>query len=242
MVIKKVHCFFEQSGTFKNAFRSLGIDAEDYDILDDFGQTDNVIDLFAQIEKAYDGKPSIFDDIGPDDLIMAFFPCVRFEDQILISFRGQANQQQGWTDEQKLLYDLKLIDELHRLYQLVSKLLLICIRGGYRLIVENPYSDQHFLKRYWCIKPSLIDKDRRLNGDYYRKPTQYWFVGCQPENNFLFEALPVNELGVAIEFVNMKNTASTSAKNRTVARSMIHPDYADRFIRQFILDNNYDTP
>lgn len=28
----KVHCFFEQSGTFKNEFIKLGIPAEDYDI------------------------------------------------------------------------------------------------------------------------------------------------------------------------------------------------------------------
>lgn len=29
----KVHCFFEQSGAFKNEFIKLGIPAEDYDIL-----------------------------------------------------------------------------------------------------------------------------------------------------------------------------------------------------------------
>lgn len=45
----KVYCFFEQSGTFKNEFRKLGIDAEDYDILNDFGETDHIIDLFAEI-------------------------------------------------------------------------------------------------------------------------------------------------------------------------------------------------
>lgn len=26
----KVYCFFEQSGTFKNEFKKLGIEAEDY--------------------------------------------------------------------------------------------------------------------------------------------------------------------------------------------------------------------
>ena len=51
----KVHCLFEQSGTFKNEFRKLGIPAEDYDIQNNFGQTDHVIDLFAEIDKAYDG-------------------------------------------------------------------------------------------------------------------------------------------------------------------------------------------
>ena len=51
----KVHCFFEQSGTFKQEFIKLGIPAEDYDIQNNFGQTDHVIDLFAGIEKAYVG-------------------------------------------------------------------------------------------------------------------------------------------------------------------------------------------
>lgn len=45
----KVHCLFEQSGTFKNEFRKLGIEAEDYDILNDFGETDHIIDLFEEI-------------------------------------------------------------------------------------------------------------------------------------------------------------------------------------------------
>lgn len=51
----KIHCFFEQSGTFKNEFKKLGYEAEDYDILNDFGETDNQIDLFSEIEKAYGG-------------------------------------------------------------------------------------------------------------------------------------------------------------------------------------------
>ena len=51
----KVHCFFEQSGTFKNEFIKLGIPAEDYDIQNNFGQTDHVIDLFAETKKAYGG-------------------------------------------------------------------------------------------------------------------------------------------------------------------------------------------
>lgn len=35
----KVHCFFEQSGTFKNEFIKLGIPAEDYDIQNNYGET-----------------------------------------------------------------------------------------------------------------------------------------------------------------------------------------------------------
>jgi len=75
----KVHCFFEQSGTFKKEFAKLGIPAEDYDIQNNFNETDHVIDLFHEIESGYDGNPSIFDSISKDDLIMAFFPCIYFE-------------------------------------------------------------------------------------------------------------------------------------------------------------------
>lgn len=49
----KVHCFFEQSGTFKNEFIKLGFPAEDYDIQNNFGETDNVIDLFNEIDTEY---------------------------------------------------------------------------------------------------------------------------------------------------------------------------------------------
>lgn len=60
---KMFHCFFEQSGTFKNEFKKLGYEALDYDIQDKFGETDRVIDLFVDIENAYENKESIFDDI-----------------------------------------------------------------------------------------------------------------------------------------------------------------------------------
>ena len=130
MRINKVHCLFEQSGTFKNEFKKLGIEAEDYDILDDFGQTDHVVDLFGEIEKAYDGKTSLFDSIGDCDLVFAFFPCTRFEAKIPLGFRGQNPQQKNWSDEQKLAYSMKLHDELHNLYTLICKLFSICLRGG----------------------------------------------------------------------------------------------------------------
>lgn len=53
----KVHCFFEQSGTFKREFIKLGIPAEDYDIQNNFGQTDHVMDLFAEIRGGMQDNP-----------------------------------------------------------------------------------------------------------------------------------------------------------------------------------------
>lgn len=74
-----VYCMFEQSGTFKNEFKKLGINAVDMDIQNNFNETDYVIDLFKEIDNAYDNKPSVFSNITTDDLIIAFFPCIYFE-------------------------------------------------------------------------------------------------------------------------------------------------------------------
>ena len=225
----KAHCLFEQSGTFKNEFKKLGIDALDYDILNDYGQTDRQIDLFAEIRGGYEGKPSIFDDMTPDDIILAFFPCTRFEDQVLLAFRGELFQQTNHTDEQKLIYDIDLHKELHRNYLLISQMVLVAIRKGLRMVIENPFSEQHYLRRYWCIKPALIDKDRSLNGDYFKKPTQYWFIGFEPQQNLVFEPL---------EYIERRNVKRMKGKDRTHARSEIHPQYANRFIRQYLIDGD----
>ena len=74
----KVHLLFEQSGTFKNEFKKLGINAIDMDIQNNFAETDYIIDLFTEIEQGYEDKPSIFDNSRQDDLIISFFHCIYF--------------------------------------------------------------------------------------------------------------------------------------------------------------------
>lgn len=130
MEIRKVFCLFEQSGTFKNEFEKLGVHAEDYDILNDFGQTDHQVDLFSEIEKAYEGEPSLFDEVGQCDLVLAFFPCTRFECQSQMLMSGDAHQIRTYTDIKKLEYAMKTHEELHRLYMLICKLFVISSRGG----------------------------------------------------------------------------------------------------------------
>lgn len=222
----KAHCLFEQSGTFKNEFKKLGIEAYDYDILNDYGETDYQIDLYEEIRGGYEGKPSIFDTFKPDDVILAFFPCTRFEAQILLWFWGKALQQKKQSDIQKLESDLKLHEELHQNYELITKLAIIVLRKGLRLVFENPAGEQHYLTRYWCLKPAIIDRNRRENGDYMTKPTQYWFIGFEPKHNLVFEP---------IDYVEYRTHNAMTASKR---RSEIHPQYARRFIRQYILDES----
>ena len=183
--------------------------------------------MFAEIRGGYDGKPSIFDNIGKDDLIFAFFPCTRFEAQILLWFRGESLQQKNKSDIDKLEKDLELHTELSQNYELITKLAIVCLRKNIPLVIENPLSEQHYLSRYWCLKSKIKDKNRRLNGDYMEKPTQYWFIGLNPEQNIVFEAL---------DYVEQRRHNDMFME--TTKRSMIHPQYANRFIRQYLIDYN----
>ena len=227
----KAYCLFEQSGTFKNEFKKLGIDAYDYDIRNDFGQTDFVVDLFTEIQKAYEGWESIFDNIGGTDIIMAFFPCTRFESKVPLSFRGELPQQKNWNDLKKLQYSMKLHGELHELYEKLCELTVVAERKGLRMVIENPVTQPHYLTTYWCIKPSVIDKDRTNDGDYYKKPTQYFFIGFEPSYNLVMEPLE------PVKTRTIKNTTGSETTSRQVERSMMHPQYARRFIKKYILPN-----
>lgn len=144
-------------------------------------------------------------------------------------FRGEGAQCKNWTDLQKLEEDLRLFDGLAENYTTITKLAIICFRKGLKMVIENPANKPHFLTSYWSLKPKIIDTDRRMNGDYMKKPTQYWFIGFEPFNNLVFEALDW------VEIRNHERMAKGSKDIKTM-RSEIHPQYANRFIRQYLID------
>lgn len=223
----KVHCFFEQSGTFKNEFKKLGYDAYDYDIQNNFGETDYVIDLFNEIENAYDDKPSIFDGITGDDLVMAFFPCIYFCQQNTTFFDGTNWNWKDKDNKYKTEQILMRSRERQFFYEIALKFFTICDIRQLRLIVENPYSTVHYLYNNFPYKPAVIDKNRQSRGDYFKKPTQYWFLKCEPTNGHSFQK------PTAKKTVNglYGHTGSLCDEDR----SLISPDYARNFICDFIL-------
>ena len=185
----KAYCLFEQSGTFKNEFKKLGIEAYDFDIQNKFGETDFTEDLFYEIEEAYEGRPSIFDGITSNDIIMAFFPCIRFTIQTQLTFRCDTPQLKKWDNVSQLEYNMKLHKELAHNYELISKFAIVCLKRKLKVIIENPYQKSHYLSNYWALKPAFIDYDRTLRGDQMKKPTQYWFINCKPKCNVVDEEI-----------------------------------------------------
>ena len=224
----RVHCFFEQSGTFKQEFIKLGIPAEDYDIQNNFGQTDHMDDLFQAIEDAYDGKPSLFDNITTDDLIIAFFPCIYFCATSQMAFSWGNTNYRKKTVKEKTDAILQRAKDREVFYSLAVKMLAVAQIKGLRLIMENPWSEQTYLKANFIKAPDLVDMDRTKRGDYYTKPTAYWYINCEPT------------CGKSIQQAKERKTIMTSkgasrAGLCSEERSMISPDYARNFICDFIL-------
>ena len=222
MKIEKVFCMFEQSGTFKQAFLNANIPAVDLDIENRFEKTDIIIDLFKEIHQAYLGEKTIFDSITEEDLIFAFFPCTYFSNQINLSFRGQDFQSRKKTQEEIIKNAKKLEENRANYYRIFCEFFIVLKNKNLRTIIENPYSKEHYLSRYFPVKSTLIDHDRHRHGDLFKKPTQYWFVNCEPELKMEEEI-----------YITSQPKRITEVSG--FSRSIISPIYAEYFLNTFIL-------
>lgn len=224
----KIHCLFEQSGAFKNEFKKLGYDAFDYDIQNNFGETDHVIDLFEQINNAYNDKGSIIDTITKDDLTMAFFPCIFFCDVNEPLFRLDDLNYRKLDLRQKYEKILQRAKDREYFFEMCIKMFCVFDTRGLRLIMENPYSQSHYLVKNFVYKAKVIDRNRRLRGDYFVKPTQYFFVNCEPTSGFSGTKPKETK---AVCSISGSKVAGLCGEER----SLISPDYARNFICDFIL-------
>ena len=226
----KVYLMFEQSGVFKNEFKKLGYEAFDYDIQDNFGETDYVKDLFAEIENAYRGGESIFDNITKDDLIMAFFPCIEFSCVAQMWYSLNQRDYEKWSYKKRIDYMIEKNNSRANMFNLLNKMCGVCLDRGFRLIFENPYGINTYLKTtVFLKKPSVIDNNRTLRGDYMVKPTAYWFFNCEPTEGASFQYPKERKKSV----IHCKPSGKKGLCSEE--RSMISPDYARNFICDFIL-------
>lgn len=240
MTVNFAHCFFEQSGTFKKAFQSLGIPAKDYDIQNDFGETDEVVDIFDAIEMEWVGvNTRLFRQIKKEDLIFAFFPCIYFCEANMMFFCGTNlnYSKRGMTKIDIIEEIISRDNKRSHYYQLLLKLFHICERRQLRLIVENPYNAHHYLRFNFPYKPAVIDMNRRLRGDFVKKPTQYFFLNCKPAGKVSLQLDKIQQ------FTRNRHSAKSSGLCSS-DRSMISDDYAHNFICDHILgiDSGHTQP
>lgn len=225
----KVYCFFEQSGTFKNEFIKLGYQAEDYDIQNNFKETDKIIDLFLEINAAYEEKKSIFDNITKEDLILAFFPCIYFSQMSQYANSLNYVNYRCLTDWEACDKIIERQIKRNEYLVILTKLVRICLKNGLRLIFENPITGS-FLSNYFLKPPTIKDNNRMIRGDYYVKPTGYWFFNCEPTQGMTIQN---DKKQKKHNLAKTRNKSTNGICNKE--RSMISPDYARNFICDFIL-------
>ena len=96
------------------------------------------------------------------------------------------------------------------------------------MVFENPWSEQTYLKANFIKVPDVVDMNRMLRGDYYKKPTAYWFFNCEPTYGESYQYDKKQK-------IIMKSKGGTQAGICSEERSMISPDYARNFICDFII-------
>jgi len=220
-----IYCLFEQSGSFKNAFKTMGFNAFDFDILNDFNETDFQIDLFNEIEKAYINQESIFDKFSNDDLIVSFFPCTYFSTQNDLIFSGKSCSIAKWEEEKRQNYINERLEKREFMFDLLCKYVEVCKRKNIKMIFENPFQGSYLLTRNEIKHPDIIIKDRRILGDNHIKPTGFWFYNLEP--TFMAQYTKLNN-----EKTLLHNKIHGSL------RSHIHEDFALNFINKYILGTN----
>lgn len=107
-------------------------------------------------------------------------------------------------------------------------MLAVAKSRGLRLIMENPWSQQTYLKANFVMPPSLIDNDRTKRGDFFKKPTAYWFINSVPTSGYSFQKPSETK-----RIIDCKHGIKAGICSKE--RSMISPDYARNFICDFIL-------
>jgi len=222
--LKKIHCLFEQSGTFKNEFKKLGFESFDYDIKNKFGKTDFIVNLFEEIDNAYKNKKSIFDSISKEDLIIAFFPCTYFSIQNYLIFGMKSPQFKTWSESKKETYKVEREQQRDYFYNILLKFIKVVKKRNIKTIIENPYNGNWLLNKQEIKKPTLVINDRSKFGDYYRKPTMFYFYNFEP--SYFSKYIIQN---------NNKKDKPVNHQPKGITRSLIHSDFALNFINQYIL-------
>jgi len=119
-------------------------------------------------------------------------------------------------------------------HTLLYKLTYIVQRLKIRMIIENPYTKPNYLINTQNFpKPTIIDKNRMERGDYFKKPTAYWFFNCEPTYGFSYQNDKEQKF---IKKCRQGKEAGICSEER----SMISPDYARNFICDFILGKKQD--
>lgn len=133
------------------------------------------------------------------------------------------------NDEQKITEILKRNTLRNEFYERLIKFCFVCIHYKIRMIFENPWAEQTYLKANFIKTPDVVDMNRSERGDYMRKPTAFWFWNCEPTHGNTYQPYK----GELKKIMTMKGSGQAGLCSEE--RSMISPDYARNWICDFVI-------
>ena len=166
------------------------------------------------------------------------------------------NKNFGTTEYYKQKWNVlrRFSQERFEFYDIALCMTAIAQIKGLRMIVENPWHPTNFTNHFWFIRTSFIDKDRTRRGDYFRKPTAYWYINCVPTFGETYQGISKDKIKTITsgsgalktrkkmkKFLNRDELNAKYIEHQQKTgicdeeRSMISPDYARNFICDFII-------
>lgn len=191
---------------------------------------------FQKLISVIGGGQSLFDKITKDDLIIAFFPCIYFESVQLTYYSFDCLNNQHKPMYERVKDAIERLQKRSQFHTWLYELIYIAYKRNLRLIIENPATKPNYLIDTQNFpKPTIIDKNRMERGDYFKKPTAYWFFNCKNENGFSRQN---DKKQLVISKIRDKKVVAGQC---STVRSMISPDYARNWIYDFILGKKQDN-
>ena len=95
-------------------------------------------------------------------------------------------------------------------------------RKKIKTIIENPYVGNWLRKQKEIKQPDLVIQNRRKLGDYFKKPTMFYYYNFEP--TYMSEYIIMND----VEQLRINDLNG-------IDRSLMHKDFANNFIRKYII-------
>lgn len=151
-----------------------------------------------------------------------------------VAFNLNYRNYQKLDTQKKIEKILQRSDCRKEYYDRLIKFVAVCLEKKLRMVFENPWNEQTYLKANFLKKPDIVDMNRMDRGDYFVKPTAYWFWNCEPTHGFTYQNDKTKK-------IVMNSKKASKAGLCSEERSMISSDYARNWICDFILGKNQEN-
>nr|DAI76327.1 MAG TPA: hypothetical protein [Caudoviricetes sp.] len=173
--------------------------------------------------------------MSSDDVVIAFFPCIYFETMQMTYYQLTNLNNRHKPKTEQIKDAIERLEKRTLFHTLLYKMLFIAEHDNLKLVIENPATKPSYLIGTQNFpNPTFIDKNRMERGDWFVKPTAYWFVNFELTHGFTRQNDKEQK-------IISKCKQGIKAGICSEERSLISPDYARNFICDFIIGKKQEN-